>query len=162
MRKAGNAARFAIFGAMAIGLLGASVPLTAAASSEAKLTVSATVLKRASLKVLAQPSSVVVTAADIARGYVDVPAAAQVAIQNNSLGGYLLEFASQGDFMRQIMVRGLASDVQLSPAGGAIMQPSTGSGVTRTTLALGFRFLLSESAQQGTYAWPMRLSVTPL
>lgn len=154
--------QLAILSTLVLGVLSASGHATAAGSAETKLTVSATILKRATLKTLAQPSSVVVTAADIARGYVDVPAAAQVAIQNNSRGGYLLEFASQGDFMRQILVRGLTNDVQLSPAGGAVMQPSSGSGVTRTTLALGFRFVLSESAQQGTYAWPMQLSVTPL
>jgi hypothetical protein len=166
MRTLNNAwtrtTQLAIFSMLVFALLGASGPATAAGSAETKLTVTATILKRASLKVLAQPSSVVVTAADVARGYVDVPAAAQVAIQNNSVDGYLLEFASQGDFMRQIMVRGLSTDVQLSPAGGAVMQPSSGSGATRTTLALGFRFVLSESAQQGTYSWPMQLSVTPL
>jgi hypothetical protein len=133
-----------------------------AGPNEATLTVSATVLKHASLKVLAQPSSVVVTAADIARGYVDGPADVTVAIRNNSAGGYLLEFASQGDFMRQILVSGLAHETQLSAAGGVIAQPATGSGVTRATLGLGFRFVLSASAQPGTHPWPMRLSVTPL
>jgi len=166
MRKLNNVwirkAQLAIFGTLLLALLGASGAATAAGSNEVKLTVTATVLKRATLKTLAQPSSVVVTAADIARGYVDVPAPAQVAIQNNSTDGYLLEFASQGDFMRQILVKGLSSDVQLSPAGGAVMQSGGRSGVTRTTLALGFRFVLSESAQQGTYPWPMQLSVTPL
>jgi hypothetical protein len=153
-------AQLAALNMLVLGLL--SVPATAAANSEVKLVVSATVLKRATLQVLAQPSSVVVTAADIARGYVDVPAPAQVAIQSNTRHGYQLEFASEGDFMRQIMVRGLNNDLQLSPAGGVVTQQPTGGGVTKTVLALGFRFLLSESAQQGTYAWPMRLSVTPL
>jgi hypothetical protein len=163
MEKASNAfaraARLAIFQALALGLLVASLPATAG-SAEAKLTVSATILKRTTLKVLAQPSAVVVTANDIARGYVDVPTPAQVAIQSNAPDGYLLDFESEGDFMRQTLVRGLANDVQLSPAGGAIAQ--RGAGVTRITLALGFRFLLSESARQGTYSWPMRISATPL
>src|SRR5665647_154909 len=154
-------ARQTLLGFLTVGLLAG--PLAAAAgSNEAKLMVSATILKHASLQVLAQPASVVVTEADIARGYVDVPTGAQVAIRNNSLSGYMLEFASQGDFMRQILVRGLGNDVQLSPAGGAVTQHSTGRGVTKTTLDLGFRFVLAESAHQGTYAWPMRLSVTPL
>lgn len=148
----------AMCSALALGLLG--VP--AATAGDVKLTVTATVLKHASLNVLAQPSSVVVTEADIARGYVDVPTPTQVAIKSNTSGGYMLAFASQGDFMRQILVRGLSSDVQVGPAGGAIMQSSTGSGMTRTTLDLGFRFVLAESAHQGTYPWPMRLSVTPL
>jgi hypothetical protein len=155
-------AQLAIFSAVVLALLGGLGPAAAAGSAETKLTVTATILKRASLKVLAQPSSVVVTAADVARGYVDVSAPAQVAVQSNSSSGYMLEFSSEGDFMRQTLVKGLGTDVQLSPAGGAVMQRSSSSGVTRTTLALGFRFLLSESAQQGTYSWPMRLSVTPL
>lgn len=162
MKKACNpllrAARFFIFQALTLALLGASLPAVAG-SAETKLTVSATILKRTTLKVLAQPSAVVVTEDDIARGYVDIPTPAQVAIHSNSPHGYLLEFASEGDFMRQITVRGMANDVQLSPAGGAIVQ---GAGANRITLALGFRFLLSKSAQQGTYPWPMRLSVTPL
>jgi hypothetical protein len=153
--------RLALYGMLMISLLAVPEEFIAG-PNEATLIVSATILKRASLKVLAQPSSVVVTAADIARGYVDGPAAVEVAIQNNGAGGYLLEFASRGDFMRQILVRGLARETQLNPGGGAIAQPATGSGVTRTTLGLGFRFVLSESAQPGTYPWPMRLSVTPL
>ena len=155
-----RAAQLAAGAALALGLLGA--PLTAAASGEAKLTVTATILKRATLKVLAQPAAVVVTAADIARGYVDVAAPAHVAIQSNSMGGYLLEFASHGTFMRQILVKGLANDVQLSPAGGAVMQAASNAGVSKTSLALGFRFLLADSTQQGTYPWPMRLSVSPI
>jgi len=153
-------AQSALLSAAFVGVMLAPASATAG-GSEAKLLVTATVLKRASLKVLAQPSSVVVTAADISRGYVDVPMPAEVAISSNTSQGYVLEFASQGDFMRQILVRGLATDVQLSPAGGTVIQNSTGAGVIRTTLSLGFRFFLSDSARQGTYAWPMRLSVLP-
>ncbi len=149
----------AMCSALALSLL--AVPATATAG-DGKLTVSATILKHASLNVLAQPSSVVVTMADISRGYVDVAAPAQVAIKSNTSGGYLLEFASQGDFMSQIVVRGLANDVQMSPSGGFVMQAATGSGMTRTTLDLRFRFFLAEAALAGTYSWPMHLSVTPL
>ncbi len=134
----------------------------AAASDMAKLTVSATVLKHASLKVLAQPASVVITAADVARGYVDVSAPAQVAIKSNSPRGYMLEFANEGDFMRGIQVRGLGTDLQLSPAGGAIRQPGTESGVLKTTLDLHFRFLLAEGTQAGSYPWPVHLSAAPV
>lgn len=149
-------AQVAMCGALMLGM-----PATATAG-DVKLTVSATIAKHASLNVLAQPSSVVVTQADIARGYVDVAAPAQVAIKSNTPGGYLLEFASQGDFMRQIVVRGLANEVQMSPSGGFVMQASAGSGVTRTTFDLRFRFVLAEAALPGTYSWPMHLSVTPL
>jgi hypothetical protein len=156
-----RAGQLAMAGIVVLGLA-AGPAIATAGSGEMKLAVSATILKHASLKVLAQPTSVVVTAADIARGYVDVPVPAQVAIQSNTLEGYALEFANHGDFMRQILVRGLGNDVQLSPAGGTVNKRSTGAGMTRTILDLAFRFVLSESAQQGTYAWPVRFSVTPL
>lgn len=146
-------------GLVLLALLGA---VASAHAGEVKLDVTATVAKSASLKVLEQPASVVVTASDLARGYVDVPASSQVAIQSNTPNGYLLEFSNAGDFMRQILVRGLSGDVQLSPAGGLVTQRPASGGVTKTTLALGYRFVLSEAARPGTYAWPMHLSVTPL
>lgn len=150
------------FSASSMALLMVAPAPPAVAAEQAKLTVSATVLKHASLRVLAQPSAVVITAADVARGYVDVAAPAQVAIRSNSPRGYMLEFANAGDFSREIVVKGLTSDLQLSPAGGAIMQPAAPQGVTKTTLQLGFRFVLAASAQPGTYPWPLQLSATPL
>ncbi len=154
-------ARQTLLGFLAVGLLVA--PLAAVAgSSEAKLLVSATILKHASLQVLAQPASVVVTEADIARGYVDVPSPAQVAVKSNTQGGYMLMFESQGEFFRQTVVKGLGADVQLGASGGGVAQRPAGRGMSQTVLDIGYRFVLSESARQGVYAWPMRLSVTPI
>lgn len=133
-----------------------------AAASENSLTVKATILKHASMQVMSQPGSVVVTAADIARGYVDVAASSQILVKSNTQSGYMLMFTSQGDFVRQTLVKGLANDVQLGAAGGGVAQPVSGRGMTKTALDLAYRFVLSESARQGVYAWPMRLSVTPL
>lgn len=154
-----QATKSVLVGVAFLGL--AAVSLTAGAA-ETKLAVTATVLKHASLQVVSQPGSVSVTAADIARGYVDVPATAQIMVKSNTQDGYLLTFTSQGDFFRQALVRGLANDVQLGPDGGGVAQKASGRGMTRTELDLGFRFVLSASAQQGVYAWPMRMSVTPL
>jgi len=153
-----SARRLALYASLALGVVAA--PSTAAEAS-AKVTVSMTILKHAKLTVMAEPSVVVVTARDILRGFVDVPAAAQVAVHTNS-PRYMLEIGSHGDFMRQIVVRGLGADIQLSPAGGNVTQEASSTSVTKATLALGFRFLLSEAAREGTYAWPVRLAVTPL
>lgn len=136
-------------------------------ANEVKLLVSATVMKKASLQVLTQPATVVLTAADIARGYVDMLAPAQFAVQSNSRNGYLLMFGSEGEFFRQTLVRGLSNDVQLDGNGGGVVQQNaggsgSGSGITKTVLALTFRFILSDVAKQGVYAWPMRLSVSAL
>ena len=133
-----------------------------AQSDQIKLVVSASISKHASLKVLTQPAAVVVTAADITRGYVDVPAPASVQVQTNTQNGYLLTFDNQGEFMRSILVKGLANDVQIGLAGGGVAHNTAGQGMRRAQLDLGFRFILASSAQEGVYPWPVRLSVTPL
>lgn len=147
---------------MALAVGGMVMPLAAEASGETKLTVSATVSKHASLQVLTQPVSVVITAVDMARGYVDALSPTQVTVQSNTQDGYLLMFDNQGDFLRHALVKGLDSDVQVSGSGGGVAQRSTGGGMHKNLLHLGFRFILSDSARQGVYAWPIRLSVTPL
>lgn len=148
------------FGQVAALVLAVASPAMAVGANEVHLQVSATVLKRATLATLAQPASLVVTAADIARGYVDVPSPSQVAVRNNSADGYMLMVSSRGDFIRQLHVRGLGDEVQMSAAGGFIRQP--GGPVATKVLDVGFRFELSDTAQPGVYAWPVQLSVTPL
>jgi hypothetical protein len=150
------------FGASSMALLMVAPAPTLATGADVKVAVSATVLKQATLKVLSQPASVSVTPADIARGYVDVAMPAQVAVKSNSARGFMLEFASEGDFFRQMVVRGLASDVQLGAAGGAVMQPAAATGITRAQLDLEFRFVLADSAQPGSYSWPVHLTVSPV
>lgn len=140
-----------------------SVPVMAAAGDQdAQVAVSATILKHARMKVLTQPSAVVVTPADIARGYVDVPGASQILVLSNTQQGFMLDFANSGDGIRQILVRGLGADLQIGPEGGGVALRGSGRGMTRTSFDLSFRFVLSEAAQQGTQPWPVRLSVTPL
>ena len=149
-----------ISGLIALAFLG--LPMASIADSGAKLSVSATVIKHASLQVLTQPRSVLVTAADIARGYVDVISPAQVAVQSNTPSGYLLIFESQGEFMRQTLVKGLGAEVQLGTSGGGVAHRPSARGMSKTIHDLEFRFLLSNSAEQGVYAWPLSLSVMPL
>jgi hypothetical protein len=149
-----------LFVALAVGMGALGGTGRALAASALKVNVSATVLKRASLKVLVQPSSLVITDADVARGYLEVTAPAQVAVRNNSADGYLLVVASRGEFLRRMRIRGLGGEVQLGAEGGFVRQP--GGPVVTTVLDLGFRFELSDAAHPGVYDWPVQLSVTPL
>lgn len=159
MNRAHAGPNFLKGGTMVV-LMGAAL---AAQAQRTDLTVTATVLKHASMQVVAQPDAVVVTSEDIARGFVDVPGTAQFVVQSNTRDGYLLNFVSQGDFFRQTVVLGLiANQVQLGAGGGVVAQAPAGSGMTRMALDLGFRFVLSQSARQGVYSWPLRLSVAPL
>lgn len=70
--------------------------------------------------------------------------------------------ASSGDGPRQIVVRGLGADVQLGEDRGGASQRVSRRGMTRNSFDLSYRFVLSDAAQQGAQAWPVRLSVTPL
>lgn len=146
----------AVMCAAVLGLPGTAAGAPEAGVSRARLEVTATVLKHASLNIVAQPAMLVVTEADVARGHVDVASPVELAIKANT-ENFLLDFAASGDFMRRIIVSGLANEVQLSPAGGAIAQRSG-----PRTVSLSFRFVLSENARPGAYPWPMRLSATPL
>lgn len=140
-----------------VALAGAAPQAGAAGAS---VMVSATVLKHARLSITEQPATLEVTAADIARGYVDVADAGQISIRSNS-PRYLLEFAVQDGFFRRIDVAGLGENVELGGTGGLAARPAAGPAVA-TTMKLRYRFMLAASAQPGTYAWPMRLSVTAL
>jgi len=132
-----------------------------ARADDARMMVSARVLKHARLTLLSQPTSLVITAADVSRGYVEVAAPTEIAIQSNSSNGYALEFLGGGDNFRQINVTGLSRDIQMEGAGGLVIQPSSGPGTTRINLRLGYRFVLASLAQPGVYSWPLRLSVVP-
>ncbi len=128
------------------------------AAASAQITVSATVLARASLHVLQQPTELVVTDADIQRGFLDVDAGSLVEIKNNSRAGVYMAFASQGLPFREALVRGFGREISLGPNGGIITQQLTGKAV----VALSYRFIFDKSSQAGTYAWPLSISVNPV
>lgn len=153
-----DATRSAVLAAALLGPL--ACPAVAVADSIG-VTASATILKHASLQVLAQPSSVVVTPLDVARGYVVVPAPARVMVKNNT-PSYRLVFSGQGDFVRQVRVSGLGADVQMGAGGGGLTRSTPGRGMNNTELDMGFRFELAAGTRQGVYPWPIQMSVVPL
>lgn len=157
------AIRIMRFGLLSLGSLALlfGPPAAHAGGSEAKLTVSATIRQHASLRVLAQPSNVVVTAADLRRGYVDANTPVRVAVRSNTVG-YMLIFVGNGEFVRQVRVRGLGNEVQMGASGGAISQSGHTAGVNDAALDLAIRFELSAAAEEGVYPWPLHLSAAPL
>lgn len=145
----------------ALVALGAWLPQDAGAAPETSkpMIVSATVAKRATLKVLAQPAWFVVTQADLERGYVDIQSPVQVAVQSNSPAGYLLMVESTGHLVSGTSIRGLDADVQLAGS-GVIPCPAAGTG--GVSHSLSFRFRLSGSAEPGRHAWPVHISAVPM
>jgi hypothetical protein len=150
----------ALVAALSLSTMVGTEPAHAAGSSaEAKIGISARVLERTRMTVLDQAQELVVTNADISRGYVEIPAATRISVKSNNPAGYLLAFeaANGADSLFQsvnVFIGG--REVQLSPTGGGwVPQPYVRGEVTQY---LSYRFALSRDARPGTYHWPLLVS----
>jgi hypothetical protein len=112
------------------------------------------------LKVVRQTSELIITYADILRGYIDIPVAAHVEIRNENLAGYLIVFEGLGGPFQEVLVKGLGGEVKINSNSGWITQPYNGRDPVMVELS--YRFILSENAKPGTYAWPLTISVSPI
>ncbi|GAB4369023.1 MAG: hypothetical protein Kow00128_14860 [Deltaproteobacteria bacterium] len=133
-----------------------------AGSSSARIRVSATVLPRTTVTVHAQPHALIVTPADVRRGYVEVPRASRIELASNDPRGYLLVFEPLGgpeSPVREAIVDGLDRQIQVGPGGGFVPRPFV-RGVVSAELS--FRFVLAEDARPGRYPWPVMLSAQSL
>ena len=131
-------------------------------TGSARIQVSATVLPRATLRVLHQEQTLVVTPEDVARGYVDAPAASRIEVRNNSRRGSLLVFEripAPGASFGKVSVRGFDREVEIGPGGGFVPHPYAPAPVTAE---LSYRFSLDRDARPGTYPWPLQVSVRPM
>jgi len=143
------------FALLALGVSGTAL----ASSTSALMSVSVQVQARTLLNVESQPPSLVLTEADLARGYVEVPAVSRIRVRSNDPNGYLLAFdVTEGPFTA-IEVTGLGPAARISANGGWLARPFTGT--QPVTSELTYRFLLASNVQPGTYAWPVSLSARP-
>lgn len=131
-----------------------------ASSVSSKTKIAEEIQRHTALKVVHQTSELVITQADIIRGYIDIPAGANIEIQNNNLGGYMIFFKGIGTPFKEVLVKGLGGEVKINSNGGWIAQPYNGRDPLMVELS--YRFILSENAKPGTYAWPLTISVSPI
>lgn len=150
--------RAVLIAALSFATISAVTVPSAMAGTSATLRISAVVLARANLNILKQPRELVVTDADVRRGFVQVQDASMIQLKNNSRAGCLLSFASQGLPFQETTVSVMGRDVVLGQDGGLVELPVTGN----VMVSLGYRFVLAQGTQPGTYAWPFSLSVSPL
>lgn len=138
-------------------LAGKAVSFRAAAATVA---ITAAVAPRAAVNVVNPRSELVITDADVKRGYVDVPAATHLEVRSNSPRGYLLVFEFAPDLFSAVFVRGLGGgEVEFGGTSGLVFRPGT---ALVESLDLSFRFALSATALPGTYAWPVVIAARPL
>lgn len=131
-----------------------------AAEMSTSISVSATVIPNAKMMTHFQTSQLIITPADIRRGYVDVDGASHFSVLTNSRSGYILEINPIGYIFESVMVDGLGETVQVSGDGGTIAK--RGLITPAMSFQLKYRFILRSDVQAGVYGWPVQLSVRAL
>jgi len=141
-----------------IGILYLSGASNVEASSKGKVTVTAAIQARVTLKILHQKGEWVITPTDISRGYVEFLGGSRFEVRNNNLDGYFLSFENRGGPFKEVHIQGLGTEAHLGPSGGWVLQPYTRHAIVKE---LNYRFILAEDAQPGTYSWPLQISARP-
>jgi len=130
-----------------------------AASTSALLSVSVQVVARTILTVDSQPANIEITAADVARGYVDLPQAMAFRVRSNAINGYAVQF----DPMSYPF-----SSADINWGNTTATVGTDGTWLTRryqqgtTAGSLSVRLTLSPSAAPGSYTWPVRVAANSL
>jgi hypothetical protein len=132
----------------------------AAGSMAQTITVTARVAPWVKLQLEHQEMQLTVTPADVARGYVEAPAASRFTVTTNNRAGYTLNFQPRADIFRSVTIHGPGVSVEIGAGGGTVIQSGAETGVARTQLELGYRFYLAEGVQAGSYFWPLSMSVS--
>jgi hypothetical protein len=138
----------------------ASCVVVQARDARTSFNVSATVNAVAKLQVQSAPTEILVSAADLKRGFIDVAQPTDLLVRSNSARGYALDLTTVTPMLASVVVRGLAGEQSLGGDGGTIVQrwqaPQT------IALSLQFRLVLAPGLAPGRYAWPVRIGVRPL
>lgn len=142
----------------ALALTASLAPAPVQASSQmAGVQVSAVVYPSARFQPQFQADKITVTHEDIARGYVDMPAASKFTVVTPKGGNYSVEFQPRSDLFHAVSIDGLGSQVLIGSEGGSIAQ--TGAGLAGATSSLSYRFHLKPNIEAGIYDWPLVLAV---
>lgn len=149
-----------------LALLLAAIPVCAGAEGIASGTLSASstvkfvirIPKMLQMRLIDHPSSVLVTAADIALGEI-VVRGARVDIAANNRNGFLMRAELLGQAFTEMRLSGLARDVRAE--GGALVtpMPSTAGGPRLEPRNVEYRLRLAADASPGRYAWPVALTI---
>jgi hypothetical protein len=137
-----------------------SLPVKAeAGGSSAGFKVTSVVKRVARVKVLQQQQQIVITSENIAQGYLEMSAASRLEVRNSSLAGYMITFEVQEGPFRQVVIRGLGTELHISFGSGWLLMPHSR---TPELLELTYRFILPADVRPGTYPWPIQISASAI
>jgi hypothetical protein len=133
-------------------------PLGRAEEKSQTMTVSARVVARAVLAIDQQPDQVVVTGADVARGYIDLEAPLSVRVKTNSRNGYLLTVSNASQAFAAVEMA----------FGESTMRVTEESWIARPYVAGGdavnarLRVRLAPDTPPGQHPFSLQVSAQPL
>lgn len=129
-----------------------------AADTRAQMTVSANVVEAVTIRTMHQARDLIITAADVARGYVEVPAASRFQVSGNSLS--VLEFRPRGAIVRSFSVTLPEGSARFGPEGGTLLQKARQPSAP--TVDVTYRFDLAAGIKPGSHPWPLSLTILPM
>jgi hypothetical protein len=141
-------------------IVAASVAAAGAKDVHSEFAVSATVRAVANIELQSAPAYLLISDADVERGYIDVVQPTQFTVRSNSESGFALEVMTVAPMLSSMTIAGLNSDLYLGAEGGTIVQRWQKPQSVR--ISLRFRLALAPGLQAGNYPWPVRLAVRPL
>jgi len=134
--------------------------LSFAGSGNATIMVSATVVARISQSIIYQEPAINVTEGDLKKGFIEIPSGTVLQIRTNNKNGYALFFEGSNELFKEIMVMDRGRTVTLSPQGGFVHQPYSGSNIEVKDLS--YKLQLKENFQPGSYPFPFRVKASLL
>jgi len=137
------------------------VPSADAGQASAPIQVTALVVAGARVQSDYQAAQITISARDIARGHIEVPAAARFSVVTNSRAGYVAEFHSVGEIFQSVQIAGFAHPAHLGADGGTVVV-QRGPAATSKPYDLSFRFVLNAGVEPGNHPWPLVMSVRAL
>lgn len=132
-----------------------TVSAAASASESAQMRVSVHVVARAVLTIEQQPSSIEVTAADVARGYVQLDRVVSFKVRSNARNGYMMRFEQTSADFTKAIVSWSSNLVTVSGEGAWLRQTAV---LTTLSDVLSVRLLLAAGTTPGTYSFPLVIS----
>ena len=127
------------------------------AAAQSQVLVTAIVPAQAVSELRAQTPQIVVSPADIARGYVEISAGSRLRVSANGRGGYAVDFFPRLPIFKAVHISSASADAQIGPDGGTMIV--RGRHGRNMPLDLSYRIELRDQLAPGTYPWPLALSV---
>ena len=103
-----------------------------------------------------QETVIYVTAADVARGVVEVRGGSRYTVMTHAPGRYSLSLFHRGALFQSVHIAGLNRAAVLGPVGALVAHQDVEAG--GRVISLDYRFTLAPGTTPGTYAWPLELA----